>query len=107
MKAEYETRKEIFPMNRRATDIVAYLSWVGLILAFVMGDREGSRFHLNQALVINIATCVCGILTRLPLIGILGWVGGIFCGVCWLLGIFYALSGQERPVPLLGQIYLL
>ncbi len=30
-------------MDKRATDIVAYLTWVGLLIAFVAGDREGSR----------------------------------------------------------------
>lgn len=35
-------------MDKRTTDVVAYLTWVGLIIAFVAGDRERSRFHLNQ-----------------------------------------------------------
>ena len=39
-------------MNKQTTDIVAYLSWPGLLIAFFIGDRYGSRFHLNQSLVI-------------------------------------------------------
>lgn len=34
-------------MNKQATDIVAYLSWPGLLIAFLAGDRHASRFHLN------------------------------------------------------------
>lgn len=39
-------------MSKRTTDVVAYLSWIGLLVAFVAGDRGASRFHLNQSLVI-------------------------------------------------------
>lgn len=37
-------------MDKKVTDIVAYLTWVGLIIAFVAGDKEASKFHLNQSL---------------------------------------------------------
>ena len=39
-------------MDKKVTGIVAYLSWIGLIIAFCAGDKEGAKFHLNQALVI-------------------------------------------------------
>ena len=51
-------------MNKRTTDVVAYLSWIGLLIAFLIGDRYGSRFHLNQSLVIWIAATVLGIVSR-------------------------------------------
>ena len=28
-------------MDKRSTDVVAYLTWVGLLIAFIMGDRSG------------------------------------------------------------------
>ena len=96
-------------MNKRTTDIVAYLTWVGLLIALVAGDREASRFHLNQSLVIWLAGTICG------LIGghffLFGWLvsvaGGIFCGLCWFIGIINALQGVEKEVPLLGQLRIL
>lgn len=96
-------------MDKRTTDIVAYLTWVGLIIAFVMGDRQASRFHLNQSLVIWLAGTVIGLIARfIPWVGwIIGAVGGIFCAVCWFIGIVGAISGSEKPVPLLGEIRLL
>ena len=96
-------------MNKHATDIVAYLSWPGLLIAFLAGDRVGSRFHLNQSLVIWIAGTVIGIVAKwTPLFGwLIGLVGGLFCGVCWFIGIINAIQGVEKEVPLLGQIHLL
>ena len=47
-------------MDKKTTGIVAYLTWIGLIIALVAGDKEGASFHLNQALVIFLfAVFVC------------------------------------------------
>ena len=87
-------------MDKRTTDIVAYLTWIGLLIALIFGDREDSKFHLNQALVI----WLFGLLGVIPCIG---WVWGIFCFVCAVMGFISAINGEEKEVPLLGQFKLL
>ena len=47
-----EPKRGVF-MDAKTTGIVAYITWIGLVIAFVLGDREGAKFHLNQALVIG------------------------------------------------------
>ena len=47
-------------MSKKLTDVVAYLSWIGLLIAFVAGDRENCKFHLNQSLVIWLAGVLFG-----------------------------------------------
>lgn len=95
-------------MDKRTTDIVAYLTWVGLIIALVAGDRQASRFHLNQSLVIWLTVTVIGFVARVPLMGwLIGLVGGLFCAVCWFIGIVNAIQGVEKEVPLIGQIKIL
>ena len=92
-------------MNKHTTDIVAYLSWPGLLIALLVGDRMASRFHLNQSLVIWLAGTIIGFLSRTPLVGwIIGPVGGLFCAVCWFIGLINAIQGVEKEVPLLGQL---
>ena len=81
-------------MNKKTTDIVAYLTWVGLLVAFVAGDRREARFHLNQSLVGWLVDLALGLF-------------GLFCAVCWFIGIINAISGVERPVPLLGHVRLI
>ena len=56
-------------MSKRTTDVVAYLSWIGLLVAFVAGDRSASKFHLNQSLVIWLSGTVVGLVGR-----VLGWL---------------------------------
>lgn len=87
-------------MDRKTTGIVAYLTWIGLLIALIFGDREGAKFHLNQAIVIWLA----GLLGGIPLIG---WVWGIFCFVCAVMGFIAAINDEEKEVPLLGRIKLL
>ena len=102
-------------MDRKMTNIVAYLTWVGLIIAYVMGDRNACRFHLNQSLVIWLVGTVAGVITKLVgWIPLLGWLValamglvGIFVLICWFIGIIGAIEDTEKPVPVLGQIQLL
>lgn len=87
-------------MDKKTTGIVAYLTWIGLVIAFVAGDKEGAKFHLNQALVILL-------FSLLSVIPCIGWLWGIFVIVCWVMGLIAAINEEEKPVPLLGGIKLL
>ena len=87
-------------MDKKTTGIVAYLTWIGLVIAFVAGDKEGAKFHLNQALVILL-------FSLLSVIPCIGWLWGIFMIVCWVMELIAAINEEEKPVPLLGGIKLL
>ncbi|NLL75975.1 MAG: hypothetical protein GX235_01820 [Clostridiales bacterium] len=87
-------------MDKRTTGIVAYITWIGLLIAIIAGDRDGAKFHLNQALVIFLF----GLLSVIPLIGGL-WA--IFIFVCWIMGLIAAINEEEKEVPLIGKIRLL
>lgn len=87
-------------MDAKTTSIVAYITWIGLIVAFAAGDKEGAKFHLNQALVIFL-------FSLLSLIPCIGWIWGIFMLVCWILGLIAAINQEETEVPLIGQIRIL
>ena len=95
-------------MSKKLTDVVAYLSWIGLLIAFIAGDRENCKFHLNQSLVIWLAGVVLGVVAIIPILGwIVAFVGWIFLVVCWFIGIINAICGVEREVPLIGQVRLI
>lgn len=87
-------------MNAKTTSIVAYISWIGLIIAFCAGDKEGAKFHLNQALVIFL-------FSLLAIIPCIGWMWGIFMIVCWIMGLIAAINQEEKPVPLIGGIKII
>lgn len=98
-------------MDTKTTSWVAYLTWIGFIIAMCTGDKEGAKFHLNQALVILIFQTGIGIVSSMmffiPFIGIIGMLANIFVLVCWILGLIAAINQEEKEVPLLGQIKIL
>ena len=94
--------------DAKTTSWVAYLTWIGFIIAICAGDKEGAKFHLNQALVITLAFIAGSIVACIPFVGwIVGGLWNIFVFVCWILGLIAAINQEEKEVPLLGQIKIL
>ena len=62
-------------MDKKVTGIVAYLTIIGWIIAYIAGDKEGAKFHLNQGLVIALCGIINNFLPIIPIIGgIISWV---------------------------------
>lgn len=92
--------KEEDKMDAKTTGIVAYLTWIGLIIAVCAGDKEGAKFHVNQALVILL-------FSLLSIIPCIGWIWAVFMLVCWIMGLIAAINQEEKEVPLIGKIRIL
>ena len=88
-------------MDKKVTGIVAYITWIGWLIAFLAGDKEGAKFHLNQALVLMIAGTICGF------VPIIGWITAIVVFVFQIMGLIYAIQDVEKEVPLVGKIQIL
>lgn len=96
-------------MDKKATGIVAYITIFGWFVAYLVGDKEGARFHLNQGLVVDLTFIALGVLAGIP-IGLVRSVAAIleivvlvFC----IMGIIYAAQEQEKEIPLLGSFKIL
>lgn len=103
-------------MDKKTTDIVAYITPIGWIIAMCAGDREGSKFQLNQTLVLWIAEIILNVISRvfaqfglgLALIGnLIVGIGSLFCFICWIIGLVGACQGQDKPMPLFSSIKIL
>lgn len=95
-------------MDKKATGIVAYLTIVGWVVAYCAGDKEGAKFHLNQALVLVLGEVVLTVMSYIPLIGgIVSGILGIVLFIFWIMGFVYACKGEEKEVPLIGGIRIL
>lgn len=108
-------------MSKRTTDIVAYLTWIGLVIALLAGDRRNSRFHLNQALVLTLIGVVLTIVYRVAyflidiasfglltgIIGALNALVSLVLLVLTIMGLLNAIQGIEKPLPLIGGIHLI
>jgi uncharacterized membrane protein len=91
----------------------AILSYLGIliIVPLVSDDAKKSpyaKFHLNQGLVLLIASVVMSFVWAIPILGwIVGFFGGIFVFVLWIMGIVSAAQGQMKRLPLIGDIELI
>lgn len=99
-------------MTKKGTDIVAYITIVGWLIALLCGTRGESKFHLNQSLVLILANIIWGVIGKvLAFIPIIGWlaipIGYLIIFVLWVMGLVYALQGQEKAVPLIGGLIIL
>lgn len=95
-------------MDKKVTGIIAYLTLIGWIIAYVAGDKEGAKFHLNQGLVLALTSIIGSIIGIIPIIGgIVSWIISIFVLVCVIIGIIAAAQEQEKELPLIGSIKIL
>ena len=93
--------------------LVSYLTLIGFIVAIVLhGSKKNElgSFHLRQSLglmITSIALIFVGM--ALAFIPFLGWMAdlalwfGLFA--LWIMGLIAAASGQQKPVPVLGEHY--
>lgn len=91
------------------TAIIAYITLIGLIIAFVMNNDKRYSFaawHIRQSLGLMCTGFALGLINVVP---ILGWfisiIGTLCLMVIWLFGLLNAINGKEAPVPLLGKLY--
>ncbi|MCT1531878.1 DUF4870 domain-containing protein [Sphingobacterium daejeonense] len=89
--------------------IIAYLTIIGLIIAFVLNNEKRNDFatyHIRQSLGIFLTLFVGGVLRYIPLIGwLLSIVVVILMVVLWIVGVINAANGNKKPVPILGEYY--
>ena len=95
--------------NRNLIAAVAYITWIGFLAAYVMGDKNDPfiRHHLNQALVIDLAGLIGGVFAVIPLLGAL--VAGVVKSAGFVLDIMGAGSayqGSTAPLPFIGDIHI-
>ena len=96
--------------NPKVAAVAAYITWVGFIIAIIIGDKSNRYVmtHINQALVINIISILGGVLTVIPLLGgIIGWLVSLAVFIFAIMGISRAAVGSDEPLPYIGDIHLI
>ncbi len=98
-------------MNKtQVLSAVSYITWIGWIVAFILGDRTNRvvRQHINQALNLNIIGILVSAGSRIG--GVIGWVAGIIALISLIFtiwGIVRALKQSAEPLPFIGNVNLI
>ena len=89
--------------------IISYILIIGVFIAMSMnsGEEKSSyaSFHIRQALGLSLTFISLGLIISnfdSPMISISMWV---FLSVLWIYGIFSAINGETKPIPLLGNYF--
>lgn len=90
--------------------LVAYLTIIGLVIAFVMNNDKKNTFaqyHIKQSLGIMLTGLALGMIGIIPILGwIISILGVLFLFFLWISGLLNAINGKEKPVPVMGEYYL-
>ncbi len=95
-------------MDDKTKSIVAHLTLIGWIIALVMNQTEkgpNTSYYLRQVLGIFILLVLGSIVFSLFHIYLLSLVWYILMIVLLVLSLIYSLSGTQRPVPVLGEMF--
>ena len=93
--------------NNKLMGILSYIGILVLIPIFAAKDDPFVRYHANQGLVNFIVALVAGVLTAIPIVGIVAGLVGIVCFVFSILGIINAVKGEMKPLPFIGGIKII
>ena len=93
----------------KTTAIIAYITFIGLIIAFVTNNEkknEFAQYHIRQSLGLALTGLVLGAIGMIPILGWIINILGFFVMVyMWVIGLMNAINEKQKPVPLLGKKY--
>jgi uncharacterized membrane protein len=103
-------------MDKKTLSIVSYISIVGWLIAYFSfkGKTDKSsleKFHLKQGLglgVLGVANFIIEaiVVSIMPSLAIIFTVTGIAIFILWVMGIINASKEEEKPVPLVGGMFV-
>ncbi len=89
--------------------VIAYLTVIGLIAAFIMNMEKNSpfaKFHIRQMLGLFVTGLALGFVSWIPFIGWFLAIVGFFAAIyMWIMGLMSAVNGEMKPLPFLGDKY--
>ncbi|WP_338408551.1 hypothetical protein [uncultured Flavobacterium sp.] len=94
--------------NGKTAAITSYILIIGVFIAMSMNSENKSpfaSFHIRQALGLSITFISLGLIISnfdSPMISISMWIS---LSVLWTYGIFSAINGETKPIPLLGNYF--
>ncbi len=93
--------------NSLSIATIAYLTFIGLIIAYVMNkDKKEAfaSFHIRQSLGLALTGLAVGILSIIPILGWIIYIVGIIALLyLWIMGLMNAINKKQIPVPFIGE----
>ncbi|MFD2556698.1 DUF4870 domain-containing protein [Sphingobacterium tabacisoli] len=99
-------------MTNKTLSIVSYITLIGWLIAYFSGKENANsllKYHLRQSFGLLITSIVFNVVVSIlisiiPFLGLLSYVGIIFLGLM-IIGIINASNEVEKPLPLIGRLF--
>jgi len=107
--AESTRQISITPEEIQSGKTMAILAYIFFVIPLVVDEARKNKFamfHTEQAIVIAIIYLigiVLGTIGSMFCIGVIFYLIDVFAFVLWIMGLIYAIQGQVKEVPLVGQ----
>ena len=107
--AESTRQLNITPEEIESGKTMAILAYILFIIPLVVEEAKQNKFamfHTEQAIVIailHLAGFILGTIGSMVCIGAIFYLINLFAFVLWIMGLIYAIQGQVKAVPLVGQ----
>jgi uncharacterized membrane protein len=89
--------------------IIAYITIIGLVIAFVMNSEKKNAFasfHIRQSLGLALTALALSVIGIIPVLGwLISFIGFFAILILWISGLINAVNSKEKPLPLLGKKY--
>lgn len=111
LNPETHSFSEVQIIEGKTIGIIAYLTVVGLIIAFVMNSEkknEYAAYHIRQVLGLALTGLALGVVSIIPFLGwFISIIGAVLILIMWISGLMNALNGKAKPMPMpiLGKKY--
>ncbi|WP_425639177.1 DUF4870 domain-containing protein [Algoriphagus yeomjeoni] len=87
--------------------ILAYITVIGLIIAFVMNNEKKypfAKYHIKQSLGLVVLGLILVLISLIPIIGWIVYLLGLVLMVyMWVMGLIHAVNGRMESIPILGS----
>ncbi|OGS70191.1 MAG: hypothetical protein A3F91_01805 [Flavobacteria bacterium RIFCSPLOWO2_12_FULL_35_11] len=86
--------------------IISYITWIGTLIAFIMNNEKHNSFaafHIRQMIGLSLFSIIISFIARY--VGFVAGIFGIGLFVLWIIGFIGAINGEEKKVPLVGDLF--
>tara|TARA_R110001632_G_scaffold82057_2_gene182293 strand:+ start:1116 stop:1439 length:324 start_codon:yes stop_codon:yes gene_type:complete len=89
----------------KTTAIIAYMTIIGLVIAFVMNSSEKTdlaSYHIRNMIGLCLMGVGNSVLGYIGMPSFITWIISVFIVFLWVMGLVGALAGEKKEIPFLG-----
>jgi uncharacterized membrane protein len=99
------TKKTKKTSDNRPITVLSYIGFLFLVPLLTARDDKFVQFHAKQGAALFLTFLLASVVNVVPVLGqLISSLGTIFCVVLAIMGIFNVLNGEQKELPLIGQL---